>query len=55
MVGCGCRYCKVKCSILVAVCHGQVFSWFVFEVLLRDVCVCRVFVIVGRLVGLCEV
>ena len=48
--GCGCRYWRLRCSILVAVCHGHVISCFVFEVLIWCVCVC-VCVIAGGLVG----
>ena len=25
LVGCGCRYCRLRCSILVVVHHGQVY------------------------------
>lgn len=44
LIGYGCRYCKLRCSI-VAMCHGHVISCFIIEVLVWHVC--GVFVIVG--------
>ena len=31
LVGCECRYCRLRCSILVAMRHGQIIYWFVFK------------------------
>ena len=46
-----CRYCKLRCNILVAMCHNLVIFCFVSEVLVWCVCMCDMFVIVGGLMG----
>jgi hypothetical protein len=49
----GCRYCKLRCNILVAMRHNLVTSCFVSEVLVWCVCVCMcgIFMKVGGLMG----
>jgi hypothetical protein len=37
---CRCRYCRLRCSILVAVRHGQVMCCSFFKVLVCHVCLC---------------
>ena len=41
LAGCGCRYCRLRCSILVAMRQHHVISYY-FEVLVWHVCYCRV-------------
>lgn len=52
LVGYGCRYCGLRCNILVAAQHDYVISHFVFKVMVRYACMRGMFNILGGLLGL---